>query len=145
MPANKSNLPPEIQKTRDYLETGGGNSGGTDIKQIDGAMFPGTDDTLISLLLKSNLDPAIDRDVAWLLSEGVSDGEIDIPSLKLDEPSVPTIFTAFKIANSYAVQGKARAQLVEVLSMAGRSMGRFRRMFGRGGGGGYEGGRGFNE
>lgn len=134
----RSKMPPVVQSTRDWFEYGGGQSGGTHIKQADAALFPGVDDPMLALLLKSRISPEIERDIAWLLSEAAVDGEISLSELGIKEASIPTTFAVLKVGISYASQGKARTELVEVLRGMARPLSRLGRMAGRRNG--YDGG-----
>lgn len=137
----KQEFPPLVQATRDWAQMGGGDGGSTDIKQIEQALMPAFDTPMLEMLIKSNVDREIEADIAFLIAEGVEAGEIDFSAVGTDGASFATVFTIVKTATSYALDGKGREQVVQVLSSgAGRAFGRMRRMFGRGGG--YEGGAG---
>lgn len=129
--AAKNGLPPVIQSTRDWFEYGGAGSGNTLIKQADEALNPGGKNEMLALLLKSRISPEIERDVAWLLSEAVSDGDLSLSNLDLHQPSIPTVFAVIKVAISYAAVGKGRAELVEVLRGMTKPRGPFNRAMGR--------------
>lgn len=127
-------LPEIIQGTRDGFLFGGSSGGNTLIKQADDALNPGGKNEMLALLLKSRISPEIERDVAWLLSEAVSDGDLSLSNLELNQPSIPTVFAVIKVAISYAAVGKGRAELVEVLRGMTKPRGPFNRgMRGRNG------------
>lgn len=137
-------VPPLIQSTRDWVQNGGGGESNTDIKQMSDAVTPAFDSPYVEMLIKSRIDTSIDGDVALLLSEAYFDGELDLSPLGLTNASVATTFTTLKQINSYAIGGKAREELVQVLSAtASRTFSRMRGMFRRGGS--YEGGGGFSD
>lgn len=114
------------------------------IKQADEALHPGGENPIVNLIQKARIDSEIEREMAWLTADAAEDGEIDMSAFAIKAtPTVQTSFLIAKLAFSYGAAGKARAELVQVLSAVTRPVGRLRGMFNRGAsayeGGGYEG------
>lgn len=139
----KGEFPPLVQATRDWAQAGGSGEGSTEIKQISDAVTPSFESPYVEMKIKGRIDPSIDADIALLEADAVVDGELDLSGIGLNAPDMGTAFVACKQINSYAINGKAREELVSVLTATGsRMVSRMRGMFRRGNS--YEGG-GFND
>lgn len=132
---------PTVQQTRDFLENMGAGGGGTLIKQADETLHPGTKDTTLSLILKSRVPRELQRVTSWSLAEAMADNALTFDEIDVKGASYLTQLSLANLMVSYPLNGQSREEMVKVLGAVGSPKGRFNR--GRGQGGGYDDGEGF--